>query len=223
MREIPALAPGLRNRLKAPGLKRIRERTMRHGLAQIVALKRATGLLAAADIPCLVLKGLPLGQRLYGHPLARSAQDIDLLVAPRTFQAAERVLLESGWRRASSTRRTGGGSSKRWNRCGGARPSSPSPTAPPFWKRRTGSCGWNPAGSPPPAPGASLPPRSWQSGAATDGRTWKGRGAGGDEAVAPAAANGLRPRPDTIQGKVHVRRPPSSGRAVAKLMETTSI
>ena len=97
MREIPALAPGLRNRLKAPGLKRIRERTMRHGLAQIVALKRATGLLAAADIPCLVLKGLPLSQCLYGHPLARSAQDIDLLVAPRTFQAAERVLLDNGW------------------------------------------------------------------------------------------------------------------------------
>ena len=82
-----------------PGLKRIRERTMRHGLAQIGALKRATGLLAAADIPCLVLKGLPLSQRLYGHPLARSARDIDLLVAPRTFQAAERVLLKNGWRR----------------------------------------------------------------------------------------------------------------------------
>ena len=76
-----------------PGLKRIRERTMRHGLAQLAALKRATGLLAAADIPCLVLKGLPLGQRLYGHPLARMARDIDLLVAPRTFQAAERMLL----------------------------------------------------------------------------------------------------------------------------------
>ena len=82
-----------------PRLKRTRERTVHRGLAQVAALKRATGLLAAADIPCLVLKGLPLGQRLYGHPLARSAQDIDLLVSPRTFQAAERVLLENGWRR----------------------------------------------------------------------------------------------------------------------------
>ena len=82
-----------------PRLKRTRERAVHRGLSQVAALKRATGLLAAADIPCLVLKGLPLGQRLYGHPLARSAQDIDLLVSPRTFQAAERVLLESGWRR----------------------------------------------------------------------------------------------------------------------------
>ena len=82
-----------------PRLKRTRERTVHRGLAQVAALKRATGLLAAADIPCLVLKGLPLGQRLYGHPLARSSQDIDLLVSPQTFQAAERVLLENGWRR----------------------------------------------------------------------------------------------------------------------------
>ena len=82
-----------------PSLKRTRERAVRHGLAQIAGLKRATGLLAAADIPCLVLKGLPLGQRLYGNPLARSVRDIDLLVSPRTFQAAERVLLENGWRR----------------------------------------------------------------------------------------------------------------------------
>ena len=93
-----ARAPGLASGIE-PRLKRTRERTAHRGLAQIVALKRATGLLAAADIPCLVLKGLPLGQRLYGHPLARSAQDIDLLVSPRTFQAAERVLLENGWRR----------------------------------------------------------------------------------------------------------------------------
>ncbi len=83
----------------APRLKRIGERTARRGLAQVAALKRATGLLAAADIPCLVLKGVPLSQRLYGHPLARSARDIDLLVAPRTFQAAERALLENGWSR----------------------------------------------------------------------------------------------------------------------------
>ncbi len=79
---------------------------MRHGLAQIAALKRATGLLAAADIPCLVLKGLPLSQCLYGHPLARSARDIDLLVSSRTFQAAERVLVENGWSRVGLPLRT---------------------------------------------------------------------------------------------------------------------
>ena len=106
-RVVPLLLRGMQTRATGlapdsgiePRLKRIHERTVRHGLAQVAALKRATGLLAATDIPCLVLKGLPLGQRLYGHPLARMARDIDLLVAPRTFQAAERILLENGWRR----------------------------------------------------------------------------------------------------------------------------
>ncbi len=92
-----ARAAGLSASGIEPRLKRTHERTVHRGLAQIAALKRATGLLAAADVPCLVLKGLPLGQRLYGHPLARNARDIDLLVSPRTFQAAERVLLENGW------------------------------------------------------------------------------------------------------------------------------
>ena len=84
-----------------PRLERTRERNVRDGLVRLATLKRATGLLAAADIPCLVLKGLSLGRHLDGHPLARDARDIDLLVSPRTFRAAERVLLDNGWRRVS--------------------------------------------------------------------------------------------------------------------------
>ena len=84
-----------------PELERTRERNVCNGLVRLAALKRATGLLAAADIPCLVLKGLSLGRRLDGHSLARGARDIDLLVSPRTFRAAERVLLDNGWRRVS--------------------------------------------------------------------------------------------------------------------------
>ena len=104
-RVAPLLLQGMRARAEGPAsgieprLDRARKRIVSHGLAQLAALKRATGLLAAADVPCLVLKGLSLGQRLYGHPLARDAGDIDLLVSPRTFRAAERVLLENGWRR----------------------------------------------------------------------------------------------------------------------------
>ena len=85
-----------------PKLERVRERSVYRGMAQAAALKRATSLLAAAGVPCLVLKGLSLDQRLsrfYGHPLARDAGDIDLLVSPGTFRAAERVLLGNGWRR----------------------------------------------------------------------------------------------------------------------------
>ena len=82
-----------------PELKRVRDRYVRLGLTQIADLKRAIDLLDAGGIPCLVLKGLSIGQRLYGAPLARGARDIDLLVSPRTFHAAERLLLENGWRR----------------------------------------------------------------------------------------------------------------------------
>ena len=106
-RVAPLLLQGMRARtadlLSAsgiePGLERARDRTVRDGFAQLAALKRATDLLTADGIPCLVLKGLPLGQRSCGDPLLRHQRDIDLLVSPRKFPAAERVLLENGWRR----------------------------------------------------------------------------------------------------------------------------
>ena len=82
-----------------PGLERARGRNVRRGFAQIDGLQRAAGLLRAAGVPFLVLKGMSLSQRLYGNPLERAARDIDLLASPHAFQAAERVLLENGWRR----------------------------------------------------------------------------------------------------------------------------
>ena len=83
----------------APILKKHRDRAARRGLRQLDGLARAAGCLADAGIPCLVLKGLPLARRLYGHPLAKASSDVDLLVAARTFDAAERVLADRGWRR----------------------------------------------------------------------------------------------------------------------------
>ena len=96
MRTRPDLLPasGIESRLETAC-----SRNGRRGLVQLGALKRAAERLAAGGLPCLVLKGLPLAQRLYGHPLARDAGDIDLLVPPRTFRDAERMLLESAWRR----------------------------------------------------------------------------------------------------------------------------
>ena len=98
------LLRGMRTRadlLAATGIETTLEercgRAARRGLRQLGGLKHASDLLAAHGIPCLVLKGLPLSQQLYGHPLVREAVDIDLLVSPRAFQAAERVLLEGGW------------------------------------------------------------------------------------------------------------------------------
>ena len=40
------------------------------------------------ETPFLVLKGLPLAQRLYGDPFVREAADIDLLIAPESVLAA---------------------------------------------------------------------------------------------------------------------------------------
>ena len=83
-----------------PALRALRDRAVRRGWRQLGALKHATDRLAANGIPCLVLKGIPLSQRIYGHPLVRDALDIDLLVAPETQRAAEKVLSDHGWRPA---------------------------------------------------------------------------------------------------------------------------
>ena len=83
-----------------PALRALRDRAVRRGWRQLGALKHATDRLAANGIPCLVLKGIPLSQRIYGHPLVRDALDIDLLVAPETQRAAEKVLSDHGWRSA---------------------------------------------------------------------------------------------------------------------------
>ena len=76
-----------------------RKRDMLRGMRQLDAMKRVTASLAAAGIPSLILKGLPLGQRLYGDPFAKTSIDIDLLVPEGAFPAAGRVLQDLGWRR----------------------------------------------------------------------------------------------------------------------------
>lgn len=104
------LLRGLRTRphlLAATGIEptlRVRhDRAMRRGLRHLGALKRARDHLGASDVPYLVLKGLPLSQQLYGHPMARDALDIDLLVAPETYRAAARILQDHGWRRIEAS------------------------------------------------------------------------------------------------------------------------
>ena len=81
-------------------LARRRGRDVLRGMRQLDAMRRATAGLAEHEIPVLVLKGLPLGQRLYGSPFATSSIDVDLLVAPDRFPAAGRVLCGLGWRRS---------------------------------------------------------------------------------------------------------------------------
>lgn len=81
-----------------PELRALRDRAMRRGWRQLGALKRTTDRLAASDVPCLVLKGLPLSQRIHGHPLVRAPLDIDLLVAPQMYDAGAQALLADSWK-----------------------------------------------------------------------------------------------------------------------------
>ena len=60
-------------------------------------MHRSVDALAARDIPCLVIKGVPLAQRLYGDAFARDALDIDLWVPPEAAIAAGAALVESGF------------------------------------------------------------------------------------------------------------------------------
>lgn len=67
------------------------------GLAQLAELRRLLDLFAAAGVPVLVLKGLPLSQRLHGGIAHRGVGDMDLLVAPDQFSRAHDLLVGAGY------------------------------------------------------------------------------------------------------------------------------
>ena len=92
-------ASGFPTRRPRATLARQRQRDTLRGMRQLDAMERVTAGLAAAGIPSLILKGLPLGQRAYGHPFAKSSIDIDLLVPEDAFAAAAGTLRALGWRR----------------------------------------------------------------------------------------------------------------------------
>ena len=79
-------------------LRQKRDRAVRLSLRQLAALGRSANCLAQRDVPYLVLKGLPLAQRLYGDAFARDALDIDLLVPPEAVATARSALIEAGFR-----------------------------------------------------------------------------------------------------------------------------
>ena len=107
-----AVAPLLLAGLQASGaavpdavideLRREAHAAARHSLAQTAALARLCRRFAELGLRVLVLKGVPLAQRLYGDPGLRSAQDIDLLVDPADADAAGAVLLETGHRQTET-------------------------------------------------------------------------------------------------------------------------
>lgn len=93
------------NDLPLAALRQVRDRARRRAAQRLLALKEIVDCLAVANVPCLVLKGLPLSQRLYGHPWTRESVDIDVLVSPAAFGTAARALNASGWRSPPGARR----------------------------------------------------------------------------------------------------------------------
>ena len=69
---------------------------LRHALVIRALLDR----MAAAGIPCLLLKGTAVAYDLYENPAERERGDTDLLVPKDKRDAARNLLMESGFRRA---------------------------------------------------------------------------------------------------------------------------
>lgn len=67
-------------------------------MAMAAETARLQGLLDAAGIPFLVLKGVALAQLAYGSIALKFSQDIDLAVMPASIDAALGVLVRDGYR-----------------------------------------------------------------------------------------------------------------------------
>lgn len=65
---------------------------------------RTTSRLLGAGIPCVILKGAPLAAQLYGDPLVRPMDDIDLLVPRAHWGRAAQVLEGEGWSKEQGKR-----------------------------------------------------------------------------------------------------------------------
>ncbi len=60
--------------------------------------KTAVKVLGVLDMPCIVLKGVPLGERLAGNALWRSTSDVDLWIAQKNVSNAKNLLMQIGYR-----------------------------------------------------------------------------------------------------------------------------
>ena len=73
------------------------------GGRQLELVGEATMALHALGVDAIVLKGLPLGQRLYGDPFVRCMSDIDLYVPAAQRARAAATLRGLGWRTVDGT------------------------------------------------------------------------------------------------------------------------
>ena len=67
------------------------------GERQLELVREAMSTLDSAGVDAVVLKGLPLGLRLYGDPFVRCSADLDLYVPARQRDRAASTLRRLGW------------------------------------------------------------------------------------------------------------------------------
>jgi len=91
---------GLRGLFPPPLLKRVLEEGEKN-IARALMKEKEIGevlpALAGEGIPCILLKGLPFGERYFGDGANREVRDLDLLVPPEKLRAAEAVLGDLGY------------------------------------------------------------------------------------------------------------------------------
>lgn len=66
----------------------------------VALLEEVVALLRDAAVAPIVLKGLPLAQRLYGDLVLRPSGDLDLFVGTEDRERADAALVRAGWRRS---------------------------------------------------------------------------------------------------------------------------
>lgn len=88
-------------------LKASRTQQVVRSLGQVAELARIGRLFTEAGIPIIPLKGVALSQELYGDPGLRSAVDLDVLVQSEDLEAAEEILVGSGYHHAFGFRSMG--------------------------------------------------------------------------------------------------------------------
>ena len=74
-------------------LKTAATRNAHSTLRYLTETARVCALLSSGGIAARVLKGVPLSQQIFGDPALRHVGDIDLLIAPGSEEAADRLLL----------------------------------------------------------------------------------------------------------------------------------
>lgn len=81
------------------GLRRAQAKALFAAERSGTQLKELAGELASTDLTWVVLKGLPLAERLYPDPVCRPCRDLDLLVPAEELEQAGSLLTRLGYRR----------------------------------------------------------------------------------------------------------------------------